>query len=75
MKLMVDKIFCDWKVSQSNMSKSQNGSFHSTSSPPMWWPLRLRRDKDLSTTWNAAIENKMVGVQKTIGFQPNEDKK
>ena len=57
MKLMVDKIFCDWKVSQSNMSKSQNSTRH------------------LSTTWNAAIESKMGGVQKTIGFQPNEDKK
>ena len=54
------RISFDWKVSQSNVSKSQNRFFHSTSSPQAWSPLRLGRYKDMSCLLNPL----MPGFQK-----------
>ena len=49
------KIYFYWKVSQSNVSKSQNSCFQSTSSLQTWWPLRLRRGKGLSCLLNLLL--------------------
>ena len=59
------KIYFDWKVSQSNVSKSQNSSFHLTSSPLMWRSLHLRCDEHLSCLLNPL----MSGIQKCSPYK------
>ena len=59
------KIYFGWKVSQSNVSESQNSSFHLTSSRLMWRPLHLRRDEDLSCLLNPL----MCGIQKCSTYK------
>ena len=59
------KIYFDWKVSQSNVSKGQNSSFHLTSGPLMWRPLHLRWDEDLSCLLNPL----MSGIQKCSTYK------